>query len=98
LEEKLAAPVKKTDITVVGIRHTDHATPSIRKKLALTWLTSGGRSVGIVLSRTKAMEILLLFYIEGLGDKILCIFIYNPFFDEFNAHNKCFSFYAFVLS
>jgi hypothetical protein len=31
-----------------GIRCADHATPSIRKKLALTSSTSGGRSVGIV--------------------------------------------------
>jgi hypothetical protein len=30
--------------------------PSIRKKLALTSPTSGGRSVGIVRSRTQAME------------------------------------------
>jgi hypothetical protein len=30
--------------------------PSIRKKLALTSLTSGGRSVGIVLLRTEATE------------------------------------------
>jgi hypothetical protein len=30
--------------------------PAIRKKLALTSLTSGGRSVGIVNSRTKATK------------------------------------------
>jgi hypothetical protein len=30
--------------------------PSIRKKLTITSPTSGGRSVGIVRSRTKAME------------------------------------------
>jgi hypothetical protein len=30
--------------------------PSIRKKLALTSLTSGGRSVSIVRLRTKATE------------------------------------------
>jgi hypothetical protein len=40
----------------VGIRCADHATPSIRKKLALTPPTSGGRSVGIVCSQSKAME------------------------------------------
>jgi hypothetical protein len=32
----------------------DHATPSIRKKLALTSPTSGGRSVCIVRLRTKS--------------------------------------------
>jgi hypothetical protein len=31
--------------------------PSIRKKLALTLLTSGSHSVGIVCSWTKAMEL-----------------------------------------
>jgi hypothetical protein len=34
--------------------------PSIRKKLALTSLTSGGRSVGIVSLRTEAKELFLL--------------------------------------
>jgi hypothetical protein len=38
----------------VGIRCGDHATPSIRKRL--TSPTSGGRSVGILCSRTKATE------------------------------------------
>jgi hypothetical protein len=37
----------------VGIRCADHATPSIRKKLALTSPTCGGRSVGIVRLRAK---------------------------------------------
>jgi hypothetical protein len=40
----------------IGIRHADHVAPSIRKKLALTSLTSGGRSIGIVRLRTGAME------------------------------------------
>jgi hypothetical protein len=43
------------------IRYADHATPSTRKKLALTLSTSGSRSVGIVRSRTKATEISLVF-------------------------------------
>jgi hypothetical protein len=43
-----------------GIRCADHATPSIRKKLALTPPTRGGRSVGIVCLRTKATEFVLL--------------------------------------
>jgi hypothetical protein len=41
------------------IRHADHVAPSIRKKLALTSLTSGGRSVGIVHLWTEAMEFFL---------------------------------------
>jgi hypothetical protein len=40
----------------VGIRCADHATPSTRKKLALTSPTNGGRSVGIVRLRTKTTE------------------------------------------
>jgi hypothetical protein len=56
LDRKLAAPVYKTKNTSVGIRHADHVAPSIRKKLAITSPTSGGRSVGIVRSRTQAME------------------------------------------
>jgi hypothetical protein len=47
---------RKSRLTAVGIRCTDHATPSIRKKLALTSPTSGGRLVGIVRLRTKATE------------------------------------------
>jgi hypothetical protein len=46
LNEKAAAPVKKTELTTAGIRCADDATPSISKKLALT-APSGGRSVGI---------------------------------------------------
>jgi hypothetical protein len=45
----------------VGIRHADHVAPSIRKKLALTSLTSGGRSVGIVPLRTEAMEFFIFY-------------------------------------
>jgi hypothetical protein len=37
----------------MGIRCTDHVTPS-PQKLALTYPTSGGRSVGIVRLRTKS--------------------------------------------
>jgi hypothetical protein len=62
LEETVAAPVKKTENTTGGIRCADHATSSIRKMLALTSPTSGGRSVGIVRSRTKATKLLLVIY------------------------------------
>jgi hypothetical protein len=31
LNEKVAAPVKKTELTTGGIRCADHATPSIHK-------------------------------------------------------------------
>jgi hypothetical protein len=48
-----------------GILRADHTTPSIRKTLALTSLTSGGRSVGIVLSRIEATEFVFLFGISN---------------------------------
>jgi hypothetical protein len=48
LEGKVAAPVQKAENTAAGNRRADHATPSIRKELALTSSTSGSRSVSIV--------------------------------------------------
>jgi hypothetical protein len=42
----------ETDHTAMEIRCADHVTPSIRKRFALTSQASGGRSVGIVRSRT----------------------------------------------
>jgi hypothetical protein len=51
LDRKVAAPVWKTEIMTVGIRQADHVALSIRKNLAITSPTSGGRSVGIVCSR-----------------------------------------------
>ena len=43
-------------LTAVGIRCADHVTPLYPQKLALTSPTGGGRSVGIVRSRTKATK------------------------------------------
>jgi hypothetical protein len=40
----------------LGIRCADHVTPLYSQKLALISPTGGGRSVGIVRSRTKAKE------------------------------------------
>ena len=40
----------------MGIRCSDHVTPLYPQKLALTSPTGGGRSVGVVRSRTKATE------------------------------------------
>jgi hypothetical protein len=57
LDRKVAAPVYKIEIMAVGIHHTDHVAPSIRKKLAIATPTSGGRSVGIVRSRTQTIEL-----------------------------------------
>ena len=57
LEQKVAAPVQKTEINGRGIRCADHVTPLYPQKLALTSPTSGGPSVGIVRLRTKATEV-----------------------------------------
>jgi hypothetical protein len=51
---------RKSRLTAVGIRCADHATLSIRKMLALTSPTGGGRSVGIVRLLTKATEFSLV--------------------------------------
>jgi hypothetical protein len=47
----------------VGIRCADHVTPLYPQKLAITSPTGGDRSVGIVRSRTKAMEFSLVYVI-----------------------------------
>jgi hypothetical protein len=62
LDRKVADPVWKTENTTVGIRHADHVSRSMRKKLAITSPASGGRSVGIVRSRAQTMEFSLVFY------------------------------------
>jgi hypothetical protein len=71
LKEKITAPAYRAENTAIGIRRADHASPSIRKKLALTSPTSGGPSVGIVGSRTQATEFvicLIIIDISGLTE------------------------------
>ena len=51
----------------MGIRCANHVTPLYPQKLALTSPTGGGRSVGMVRSRTKATEFIYIYiyiYIE----------------------------------
>jgi hypothetical protein len=50
--------IEKRDYGRMGIRRADYATPLYLQKLALSSPTSGGRSVSIVLLRTKATELL----------------------------------------
>jgi hypothetical protein len=61
LKEKVAALVKKTEIKAVVDPQRSLCDTS-PQKLALTSPTSGGRSVGIVRSRTNATELSLYIY------------------------------------
>jgi hypothetical protein len=56
LDRKVAALVYKPENTAVGICQADHVAPSIRKEVGNHFVASGGRSVGIVRSRTQTME------------------------------------------
>jgi len=47
---------RKQRLTAVGTCCANHVTPFYPQKLALTSPTGGGRSVGMVRSRTKATE------------------------------------------
>jgi hypothetical protein len=70
LEWKSSGSGQENLINGWGIRCADHATPSIRKKLALTSPTSGGRSVDIVRLRTKGHVVSL-----SLFPSFLLIFV-----------------------
>jgi hypothetical protein len=67
LERKSSGSGLETEITAVEVRCAKHATPFYPQKLALTSPTSGGRSVGIVSSRTKSAELLLLLLIPSVA-------------------------------
>jgi hypothetical protein len=58
----------------VGTRCADHVTPLYPQKLELTSPTGGGRSVGIVRSRTKATE---FFYIYIYMCVCVCVCVCN---------------------
>jgi hypothetical protein len=62
LDRKVAAPVQETENTAVGIRYDDHVAHYLLKKLAITSPTRGGRSVGLVSSRTQNMKFSLVLY------------------------------------
>jgi hypothetical protein len=91
LKKKVAAPVYKTEITAVEIRHSDHSTPIYPQKLALTSPTSCGRSVGIVRSRTQAMDfsVFFLFLESKRNDNISSVTMKptEPLLSAWNAPN-----------
>jgi hypothetical protein len=60
LERKSRVFCLETYIAAVGIRRADHLTPLYPQNLALTLPTNGGRSVGIVRSRTIIIIIIML--------------------------------------
>jgi hypothetical protein len=64
LDRKSNGSGQETENTVVGIRWP-HDT-LYQQKLALTSHTSGGRSVGIVRSRTQAMEFSIIVHLMNL--------------------------------
>jgi hypothetical protein len=55
LDRKVAATVKKSEITAVGIHCVDNTTPLYLQNLAPTSPTSSSHSVGIVCSWTRAV-------------------------------------------
>jgi hypothetical protein len=63
LDKKSCGSCLEIENTAVGIRDADHVAPSIRRKLAITSPTSGGRSVGIVRLRTQTMEFSFLYIV-----------------------------------
>ena len=63
----------------MGTRCADHVTPLYSQKLALTSPTGGGRSVGIVRSRTKATEFFFFFRTSGLNDDVSVLFTDESF-------------------
>jgi len=75
----------------VGTRCADHVTPLYPQKLALTSPTGGGRSVGIVRSRTKATELvsyiifhyIILYYITLHYVMLFYVTFYNVILDYF---------------
>ena len=54
----------------MGIRCADHVTPLYPQKLSLNSPTGGGRSVGIVRSRTKATEFFYIYILLSQKDTL----------------------------
>ena len=76
----------------MGTCCADHVTPLYPQKLALTSPTGGGRSVGIVRSRTKATEFSLV-YIYIISTNIPPIIIIN----RIHEHQNLLSLVSFLV-
>jgi hypothetical protein len=66
---------------VLGIRYADHVAPSIHKMLALSSSTGGGRSVGVVCSRTQyimAAVPISMAYLINLSYQSVGLYVYTP--------------------
>jgi hypothetical protein len=72
LNEKVAAPVYKTEINGVGNSFRWPRNTLYPQKFSLNSPTSGGRSVGIVRLRTKATEFSFFFFFKFLVHCPLC--------------------------
>ena len=76
----------------MGNRYADHVTPLYPQKLALTSPTGGGRSVGIVHSRTKATEFSLV-YCHALSMDSFTWGIRNNIYEIFVVLDKVGNYY-----
>jgi len=78
----------------VGTRCADHVTPLYPQKVALTSPTGGGRSVGIVRSRTKATEFSLVLVIISGGGRGCFTRTYSYYIDYCNVSDSSVKFMA----
>jgi hypothetical protein len=98
LKEKVAALVQKIEIMAIGDRCADRATPLYPQKLALTSLTSGGRSVSIVCSWTKATEIVFSLILQNHEHKTVSImntYSWQPKSNIYKHQDKNFYFWMY---
>jgi hypothetical protein len=82
LEKKSSDSGLETELLPQEIRRADYATPLHPQKLALNSLTRGGRSVGIVRSRTQATERVIFIFSLPVHISIVKIFEVSTMFNN----------------